>query len=286
MGMTRNPLEIEMTLEATVEIRTLDDWMRRLGEPEIPVLRRTVRRFAALRTDEEQVDPQRIAQVVLGDPLMTLKLLRRIVTRRSRRIVTDTETVTAAVLLMGVPPFFREFDGQPTVEDAVGRRRDRLRGVLTVLLRSRRAALLAVGFAVHRQDTDAELIYEAAMLDEFAEMLLWCHEPDLAAEIAARQRADSSLRTARVQREVLGVELAEVGRALLKRWQMPESLLRLTDPHDPSPRSRNVRLAVRTARHLDSGWGNPALPDDLEEIGALLNLSPAAARRRIDEILG
>src|SRR5690606_17241053 len=83
-------------------------------------------------------------------PLMTLKVLRRIVARRSRRIVTDTDTVTAAVLLLGVPPFFREFDGQAIAEDCFVGRRRQFRGMLGALLRARRAALLAVGLAVQR----------------------------------------------------------------------------------------------------------------------------------------
>jgi HD-like signal output (HDOD) protein len=273
------------TMAAILAPRSVEGWARRLGEPEIPVMRRTVRALARLRRQEEEADSHGIARIVLADPLMTLKLLRRIVARRSRRIVTDTETVTAAVLLLGVPPFFREFDGQAVAEDCFAGRASEYRGLLALLRRSGRAALLAVGLAVLRQDTDTELIYEAAMLDEFAGLLLWCHEPDIAADIARRQRADPSLRSARIQRELLGVELAEVQQYLLKRWQMPAALIRLTDPQDRTPRARNVRLAVQLARHLDGGWSNPAIPDDLEEVGALLNISPAAARRKVEEIL-
>jgi len=274
-----------MTMAAILAPRSVESWARRLGEPEIPVMRRTVRALARLRQDEELADSHGIARIVLGDPLMTLKVLRRIVARRSRRIVTDTETITAAVLLLGVPPFFREFDGQAVVEDCFAGRVDQFRGMLELLRRSRRAALLAVGLAVQRQDADTELIYEAAMLDEFTSLLLWCHEPDLAAEIARRQRADAGLRSTRVQLDLLGVELAPVQQLLLKRWQMPTALISLTDPHDRTPRARNVRLAVQLARHLDGGWENPAIPDDLDEIAALLNMSAAATRRKVEEIL-
>lgn len=272
-------------MAAILAPRSIEGWAQRLGEPEIPVMRRTVRALARLRRQEEEADSHGIARIVLGDPLMTLKLLRRIVARRSRRIVTDTETVTAAVLLLGVPPFFREFDGQAIVEECFAGRAAQYRGLLRLLRRSRRAALLAVGMAVLRQDTDTELIYEAAMLDDFAGLLLWCHEPDVAAEIVRRQRDDPTLRTARIQAELLGVELTEVQQFLLRRWQMPDALIRLTDPQDRAPRARNVRLAVRLARHLDGGWSNPAIPDDLEEIAALLNVSPVTARRKVEEIL-
>ena len=272
-------------MAAILAPRSVESWAQRLGEPEIPVMRRTVRALARLRADEEHADSHGIAGIVLGDPLMTLKVLRRIVARRSRRSVTDTETVTAAVLLLGVPPFFREFEGQAVAEECFAGRAHRFRGMLEQVRRSRRAALLAVGLAVQRQDADTELIYEAAMLDDFAGLLLWCHEPDLAAEIAGRQRADPALRSTRAQEELLGVELAAIQQFLLKRWQMPAALIRLTDHQDGTPRARNVRLAVRLARHLEGGWDNPAIPDDLEEIGMLLNVSAEAARRKVEEIL-
>jgi len=35
-------------------------------------------------------------------------------------------------------------------------------------------------------------------------------------------------------------------------------------------------LAIRLARHTADGWDNAALPDDVRDIGALLNLSAAA----------
>jgi len=35
---------------------------------------------------------------------------------------------------------------------------------------------------------------------------------------------------------------------------------------------RNVQLAIRLARHSAQGWDNAALPDDIDEIAALLNL--------------
>jgi hypothetical protein len=35
---------------------------------------------------------------------------------------------------------------------------------------------------------------------------------------------------------------------------------------------RNVQLAIRVARHSALGWDNPALPDDVDEVAALLNL--------------
>jgi hypothetical protein len=45
-----------------------------------------------------------------------------------------------------------------------------------------------------------------------------------------------------------------------------------------------VRLAVRVARHSENGWDNAALPDDVDEVADLLNLSAPATLRLLQEI--
>ena len=43
-------------------------------------------------------------------------------------------------------------------------------------------------------------------------------------------------------------------------------------------------LAIRVARHSASGWDNAALPDDMQDVGDLLQLSADAAGRLLREI--
>ena len=49
------------------------------------------------------------------------------------------------------------------------------------------------------------------------------------------------------------------------------------------PQVRTVRLAVRVARHSETGWDNAALPDDVDEVADLLNLSAPATLRLLQE---
>jgi HD-like signal output (HDOD) protein len=134
-------------------------------------------------------------------------------------------------------------------------------------------------------DPDAEVIHEAALLHDFAEMLLWCHAPELALEIERRQQADTALRSATVQRQVLGVELPAVQQALMRSWRLPELLVRISNDHpDQGPQARNVLLAIRLARHTKSGWDNAAIPDDVRDIAQLLNLKPDATLRLLHDL--
>jgi len=95
----------------------------------------------------------------------------------------------------------------------------------------------------------------------------------LAMDIARRQQANTSLRSADVQRQVLNVTLAELQQALMRAWRLPELLIQISDDQaSPSPQVRNVQLAIRLARHTARGWDNAALPDDYSDIASLLNM--------------
>jgi len=260
-------------------------WTALWRQTEIPVLRETAEQIEELRTREDDVDAHLLAPVISADPLMCLKLLAHVSSHRSSRRITDTETATAALVMMGIGPFFRNFGPQLTVQDKLADEPRALGGLMRLLARAQRAAYFALGFAVHRMDLDAEVIHEAALLHDFAEMLLWCHAPGLALEIEQRQQADPTLRSAAVQRDVLGVELVDVQQALMRGWRLPELLVRISDDHhDKTAQVRNVVLAIRLARHTKDGWDNAAIPDDVRDISQLLNLKHASALKLLHDL--
>jgi len=263
----------------------LGGWIQAIRDADIPVLARTATAIDAMREDEDDIAQRDIAEMVLDDPLMSLKVLAYVARHRPVRMITDTETVTASLLMMGTSAFFRAFADQPTVEDRLGGIPGALEGLDRVLTRSHRAARFAIGFAMHRLDTDAEVIQEAALLHDFAEALLWCQAPTLALEVDRRLRANPALRSAQAQFDVLGVELCDLEQALMKTWRLPELLQHLTNVHLVRvPRVRNVLLATALARHSQSGWDNAAIPDDVAAIGKLLNVSSEAAWGMIREL--
>ena len=261
----------------------LPAWLAHFRAATTPVLSGTVAAVADLVDHEDAVDAHMLAETIGTDPLMTLKLLSHVATTSRRE--TDVETVVSALVLMGIGPFFRTFGTLVGVDSVLGDMPAALTGAHAVLKRSHRAARFALGFAAHRMDPDATVMHEAALLHDFAEVLLWCHAPALALEVARRQAADASLRSAAVQRDVLGIELAELRHALMRAWRLPALLVRLDDPRRATEwQVRSVLLATRVARHSAHGWDNAALPDDVTDVGALLQLSPASALKLLREI--
>ena len=195
----------------TQPLRDLAAWTAHFRAAEIPVLAETAEALEALRANEDRVDANGIGEMISSDPLMSLKVMAHVAAHRSSRVVTDTETVTSALVLMGISPFFNAFGPQPTVEDRLADMPEALAGLTDTMRRAHRGANFALGFAVHRMDHDAAVIHAAALLHDFAEMLLWCHAPALALQIRRAQQADSTLRSCATQLAVLNVELGQLG---------------------------------------------------------------------------
>ena len=55
----------------------------------------------------------------------------------------------------------------------------------------------------------------------------------------------------------------------------------LDDREQDNPRVRTIRLAADFSRHLARGWDNPALPDDLGALEALLHMGRDALLARL-----
>ena len=271
---------------------TLPAWVKALADAEIPVLPHTVAELRQLREIEDArgtVDANMLADALSADPLMTLKVLVHVSRYCTRLSVEPPESLTGAIVMLGITPFFNAFNEPPTVIDWLNTAPDAISGLLKVVTRARRSAHFAMSFALRRQDEDAAIVHQAALLHDFAEMLLWCHAPKLAQEMAQRLQTDHTLRSAAVQKVVLGMPLSAVAHELMRVWQLPDMLIKCTDDRRAQdPQVRSVMLGVRIARHTQHGWDSPhaqaALHDDVSEVAKLLTLSHEGAERLLKAI--
>ena len=280
--MNRAPVSSAELLRALPDLAA---WTSHFRRAEIPVLRETVEALDALRANEERTDANSIGEMIGGDPLMTLKVLAYVSDHRGRSVVTGAETVIAALVMLGIPPFFRAFAAPTSIEDRLASSPEALAGLQRVLRRAHRGARFALALAVHRTDPHAATVHAAALLHEFAEMLLWCHAPRLALRIRAMQDADPTLRSSVAQRAVLRIEIDELQQALVAAWRLPSLLADAgQEPQAGQTGTRAVALGSRLARHTAAGWENAAIPDDVAEVATFLNVTPAAALELLMEI--
>ena len=253
-------------------------WTAYLAQADIPVLAASADALERLRSQEDaregSVDANRLGEALARDPLMTLRVLAHMARHRPPRRATDPQTVTAAAVLLGVPPFFRVFGAPPVAEECLAGRPEALAGFGAALRRATRAANLALAFAAHRGDADAALIHQAALLHDHAVLLLWCLVPDRAPALCG---ADGDAAPAAEAGAAADERLAALQWSLAEAWRLPPLLRRPLRPRDALlPRSRCVDLAVRLAR-------GEAVAGLLEEAAGLLALPPDDVRRLIAE---
>ena len=265
--------------------RRLDDAIS--AAPRFPVLRETVEALDALRANEERTDANSIGEMIGGDPAHDAESARvRVRAPRPQR-GHRAETVISALVMMGIPPFFRAFAAADAVEDRLAGFAGGARpacsaccGGRIAARRSRSASRSIAPIRTRPPSTPPPCCTNSPRL------LLWCHAPSCAFRIRAMQDADPTLRSSVAQRSVLHIELDELQQALVAAWRLP-SLLARDDGRsagDGQTGAREVALGARLARHTARGWDNAAVPDDIAEIAAFLNLSPAATLKLLMEI--
>lgn len=258
------------------DINALNEWVDKLSQSDLPVLKHTARDLAALRADDKDVSALSIANVIKHDPIMTVKLLRHLQRHKRRAQTSDVVQVEQALLMLGIETFFNNVAPQLLIEDLLKTHAIALPPVLRVIHRSHRASEYAYDWAVQLRDLHFEEVRIAALLHDIAEILMWCFAPDDMLKIRDMQQQDKSLRSHAAQEQVLGFTLAELQHALATQWSLPELLLALMDDSNArQQRVRNVVLAINLARHSANGWDDAALPDDYREVGELLHIPVA-----------
>jgi HD-like signal output (HDOD) protein len=251
----------------------LEGWVDFLTGADIPVLKQTARDLAALHEDQNRLSARGVALVISVDPMMTVKLLRYLQQHKRRSQTSEVALVEQALIMLGVEAFFTKIPANPTVQDVLKGQTDALVHLLHRVHRAHRASEYAYDWAVRLSDLHYEEVRIAALLHDLAEILMWCFAPRDMMKIRALQQQDKSLRSRNAQEQVLGFHLADLQKALVQKWDLPELLLTLMDDENAQkPRVRNVQLAVNLARHSANGWDDAALPDDYKDIGELLRI--------------
>jgi HD-like signal output (HDOD) protein len=246
-----------------------------LSKVEIPVLRQTARNLAELCEDESNISTRSVADIVILDPLMTVKLMRYLQHRKHRVQEHEVMEVKQVLLMLGLETSLKKITASPLVEDVLGRKKmSALAYMIRVTHRANLASMFAFDWAVRLSDLHFEEVRMAALLHDIAEILMWCFAPTAMLKIKALQQQDKTLRSNKAQEKVLGFTLHQLQLALSLKWRLPKLLITLVgdDGDSNHQRVRNVTLAVNLARHSANGWDDAALPDDYEEIGKLLNL--------------
>jgi len=253
-------------------------WLKNLRKINIPVLKQTARELAKLKDDEDNLSAHAISTVVLNDPFMVFKVLSYTNSHPGKHQVQDILEVEQAIIMLGTSNFFGHLSPDLLVDDRLKSNMSALTHLLKLIKRAHRAAYYAADWAALRKDLHSEEIWIAALLHDFAEMLMWCFAPEKMNIIFDMQKNDKSLLTKDVQQQILGFHTSDLQKELIKVYAMPPLLTQLMNDDGETKqdnRVKNVSLAVNLARHSANGWDDAALPDDYAAIADFLHVDVA-----------
>lgn len=234
----------------------------------IAVLRRTAERLQALRSAPDSVDAHQLSELLLDDPMMCLRLLADVAALRPGQ--SNIETITGAVLMLGVEPFLRRYAALPILEDGLATDSAARHEFRRLHRRALRSARFAGAFSVARNDPDIGLIYVAAMMGSVDRLLLCSTQPARAIALAD-ERCDPAKSAAQMTALGLPVHLTD---------------LVASCPDRIDAQMHRIRLAREFAWVLESGWSHPSMPALLDELSALLGLTLVSAREVVEHAAG
>lgn len=238
----------------------LPQWVAYLREKDIPIMPRSKMVIEAL--DGEAVSPREMAGIVMCDPFLGLRLLRRAEHRRSSVLGHDTTTILGAVQQVGI-------DGLAATAAESSLCDDSNPGLAACEARAVLSASIALNWAGNRADISPEEVAFAALLGEIGELMLWAFAPEIPQKALAELHAQRASRNAQAQQQTIGFTFKQLSLGLIEAWSLPLLIGQLVKGAD-TPRANIARIASDASRHIQANPENPALPDDVIGVKAFL----------------
>jgi len=263
----------------------LQSWILYFSAQDLPILASSQARIHELNGKLDEIGLRDISNLLLHDPLLSLRLVRYLESHRHSSQITDITTLDKILLMIGLGGFLHTFSLTNSLEKKLADYPDALHGCMRVCERAFLSACIATGIAQQRSDLDPEEIATTALLHNTAEIMLWVVAPNLATQIATQLRTTPGMRSRDAQKQVLGISLHELHLALLQTWHLPQLMRHLLDERfKDEPRVRTVSVATNLARHINNSWQDPGIPDDLKQASSLINLGLDSTYRLIQKI--
>lgn len=243
-------------------------WAAYLEHIDLPAKAAT--KWALHELEESRGDllaPKDLADLMLDDPLFSLRLLKEANHHLPRHLARDITTPLGAVLALGMRFYSEHLLAAQDADETNA-------GFVVCEWRAVLAARIAYLFGSYHHDLDPGELALAALLSNMAEIELWAFAPELPQAALDMLKSGRAQRSDQAQQQACGFAFKELTLMLCERWQLPNLIVQLIRG-DENMRARLARLAVDTARHLGNGPEDPALPHDIAEAARLTGASLA-----------
>ncbi|MEN3112847.1 HDOD domain-containing protein [Uliginosibacterium paludis] len=234
---------------------SLQDWVDRIRERDMPVFGRTVQEVRSV-TEDDMASASRLSRAILQDAALTTKVLKlsnSVTFNPSRQVVN---TISRAVVVLGF-----DLVGQIVLSiqliDALlaGGLRER---VVAEMARCFHAAVQARTAALARGSKLGEEVFIAALLGHVGEMAFWCFGGPQADALDAALRGQPDEKPEELQMDILGFRLASLSGALAREWRLGPLVIAAAQPSgSPGEEERAIIEGYRLARAVEAGWETP-----------------------------
>lgn len=252
-------------------------WAAFLEYKELPIKAASKAALASLEEGgEENLSGHQYAALLLGDPLLALRLLREANRRLPRRLARDITTPLGILLALGTQQFKAQIRSAP--EAAEGNQ-----GFMSTEHRASLGARIAFAWGALHHDLDQGELALAALLADAGEIELWAFVPELPQKALDELHAGRASRSDQAQRKVCGFAFRDLSLELIERGGLPPLIKQLIRG-DEGLRAQLARLAVDAGRHLSYGPNDPALPHDLIAAAKLTHAPLATVARGLPSL--
>ncbi len=259
---------------------SLDDWVRRISEEEMPIFGHTVQQVVTVAGDEKAPAAD-LARVVLQDASMTARVLKLANSVYYNPHEQQISTVSRAVIVLGFNAVRSMCLSIALVDSFVeGAARDRLTHELA---RAIHAAVQARTVAIARGDGSPEEVFIATLLYRLGDLAFWCFSGE------AGERLDKLMRqpgysSEEAEEEVLGFRLKQLTTSLVKGWRINELLsATLNHPQAAGSRGKNITLCHELAGAAEQGWETPQVKELTQQLAELTGQPEKAVAQNLHQ---
>ncbi len=248
---------------------SLEEWVRRLNDEEMPVFAHTARNIAAV-SGKVDTSVAELSHLILQDSAMTARVLRLANSVYYNPGNKDICTVSLAILMLG-------FDAVRAIALSIAMVDTMLKGiqhehVVKEMARSLHAAVQAKSIAKARGIMEVEEVFIAALLCRLGHMAFWCFPQGLAKKMDAEYCVTNDEEKA--ENKILGFALFELTMALNDGWHLSHLLKEfLTAKGTQTKDSMYVDYAYQLVIAIEEGWGSLAAREAIEKISEHTSLS-------------
>ena len=259
------PVAVDMALPAAelknrlAELPRLDVAFLLHDDPQLPPMPQVLEELRKITADE-RVSVEAIGEVILKDSGLSAFLLR-LVNSPFYGFSSKVDTVSRAVGLIGIKPLYSLALGF-VFSEIIARAPKNMPGLDGLWRHS-----VAVGIAaqtiweIQEGQADSERLFVAGLLHDVGKLVLMCIGGEYA-RILYGQAEEGAIIYA-LEEKVLGFSHAKLGGLLLKKWNMPVSLITAVHWHHNPYHAAHYKepAVIHLADMLVNGLGLGARPD-------------------------